>query len=386
MITIFTSIYNRAYIIKNLYDSLLRQSCYDFEWLIVDDGSTDNVASLVNQWIENTWQFKIRFCQQENRGKHVAVNYGVKQAEYGAFFIVDSDDYLEDDAIETIIRYWRRICEDEKFAGISGLRRNKGGEVVGGMPAFEEYMDALNTERGKYGLDGDKAEIYKTELLKKYPFPEYEGERFLTEAVVWDRLAYEGYQIRWLNKSLVVCDYLADGLTARGDQLFIDNPERWAHHIRTDACYRAIGTDEYLKKSYYFYESECTRFTNDEIKELLNLKTAQIKIIAEQYKTFMERIFHICGGKRIAIYGYGRWGKRFKRCLEHLQIRTDYVIDKKYEDIHEVPAYSIRMEPPKADVVFIALSAGAEDAAGVVRKGMPETKVVLCKDIVPVFW
>ncbi len=386
MITIFTPIYNRAYIIKNLYDSLLRQSCYDFEWLIVDDGSTDNVASLVNQWIENTWQFKIRFYQQQNRGKHGAVNNGVKLAEYGAFFIVDSDDYLEDNAVETIIQYWSEISEDGRFAGISGLRRNKCGKVVGGMPVFEEYVDALNTERGKYGLNGDKAEVYKTALLRKYPFPEYEGEKFLTEAVVWDRLAYEGYQIRWLNRSFVVCDYLADGLTAGGDQLFIVNPKGWAHYIRTDAVYRAAGTDEYLRKCYYYYECEHTRFTDDEIKELLDLKTEEIDNMKTQYREFTEKINRICAGKRLAVYGNGQWGKRFRKCLEQLQVKVSYVIDKKYEGICGVAAYSIEMKLPEADVVFIALSTGAENVAKDVRKRMPRAKIVLCKEIVPGLW
>ena len=81
MITIFTPVYNRAYIVENLYHSLLRQTCYDFEWLIIDDGSTDNVGLPARQWKENTQEFKIRFYQQENRGKHAAINYGEKLAK-----------------------------------------------------------------------------------------------------------------------------------------------------------------------------------------------------------------------------------------------------------------------------------------------------------------
>ena len=161
MITIFTPVYNRAYIIENLYVSLLRQTCYAFEWLIVDDGSTDDVISLVERWRKNTQEFQIRIYRQENRGKHSAINYGVKLAEYEAFFIVDSDDYLEDDAVETVLEYWSGIHSDCQFAGISGLSRNKHGKMIGGTPCFREYIDATNLEREKFGLEGDKAEVIK---------------------------------------------------------------------------------------------------------------------------------------------------------------------------------------------------------------------------------
>lgn len=386
MITIFTPIYNRAYIVENLYHSLLRQTSMEFEWLIVDDGSTDQIRSLVETWIQNTWQFKIRFYCQENRGKHAAINYGVKLAKYDAFFIVDSDDYLEDDAVETITRYWKGISEDSMFAGISGLRRNKRGEVIGDMPVFEEYVDALNLEREKYGLEGDKAEVYKTEILSRFPFPEYEGERFLTEAVVWDKIAYEGYQIRWLNKSFVVCNYLVDGLTAKGEQLFITNPRGWAHHIRTDALYRKMEEDTYLKKCYYFYECECTRFTDDEIKGLLKLSVKEFKIIKEQYECFKQNIIRICNNKKVCIYGYGKWGKRLKQCMDCLQVKIEYVIDRKHKEIKEFLAYSIEMKLPETDIIFIALSKDTEDVEKAIRMKMPEVNVVLCKDIVPALW
>lgn len=109
MITIFTPIYNRAYIVENLYHSLLRQTCYDFEWLIVDDGSTDQIGMLVGEWLKDNQCFKIRLYHQQNKGKHAAINYGVKLASYESFFIVDSDDYLENDAVRTIMCYWEGV-------------------------------------------------------------------------------------------------------------------------------------------------------------------------------------------------------------------------------------------------------------------------------------
>ena len=97
---------------------------------------------------------------------------------------------------------------------MSGLKGwiNKSG-AVGGNGNGQEYIDAKNTERRKYNLLGDKAEIYKTEIMKKYPFPEFEGEKFLSEHVVWDSIAKDGYKIRWFNEVIYKCEYLEDGLT-----------------------------------------------------------------------------------------------------------------------------------------------------------------------------
>ncbi|MEY8482459.1 glycosyltransferase family A protein [Lachnospiraceae bacterium 48-21] len=386
MITIFTPVYNRAYIIENLYVSLLRQTCYAFEWLIVDDGSTDDVISLVERWRKNTQEFQIRIYRQENRGKHSAINYGVKLAEYEAFFIVDSDDYLEDDAVETVLEYWSGIHSDCQFAGISGLIRNKHGKMIGGTPCFREYIDATNLEREKFGLEGDKAEVLKTEILRRFPFPEYTGETFITEAVVWDRIAYEGYKIRWINKSFKICDYLEDGLTAMGDRIFMDNPKGWAHYIRTESLYRPLEKGIQLKKCYYYYECECTMFTNDEIQKLLNLNSTDFEAVTNQYHRFKQKLASICDGKDVCIYGYGQWGRRIKKYLDDLKIAIKYVIDQKYKEIVDVTSYSIEMDLPGTDLIFIALNMGAEEVAETVKNKMQETDVILCKDIIPALW
>lgn len=386
MITIFTPIYNRAYIIGNLYASLLHQTCYDFEWLIVDDGSTDDVASIIYPWIEETHPFKIRFYRQENRGKHCAINDGVKLAKYEIFFIVDSDDFLEDDAVETILQYWGGIEVNSQYAGISGLRRNKNGTVIGGRPDFKEYVDATNLEREKFGLQGDKAEVFKTELLRKFPFPEYENERFITEAVIWDKIAYEGYKIRWINKSFIICDYLQDGLTAKGEQLFYDNPKGWAHFLRVETKYRAYNKKVYLKKYFYYYECVQGKFQNDEIRRMLNLSEAEFKFMIEEYTGFLHKLTAICAYKNVCIYAYGHWGKRLKKYLNHLKIQVDYVIDKRYEEIKEIRAYSIEMELPKVDIVFVALEKEVNEIVKSIRNKMPEVEVIICKDIVPKIW
>lgn len=226
MISIITATYNRGYIICKLYESLKRQSLKKFEWIVIDDGSTDNTKELISEWALQTKSFAIHYVYQENGGKHRAINKGVSIAKYDYCFFVDSDDYLIDSAIE-YINEWISLVEDEQmFAGVAGLKGYIDGGQVGRYPKckrFENYIDATNLQRQKFNLNGDKAEVYRTEILRKYKFPEFEGENFLTEEVVWDSIARGGYKLRWFNKIIYLCEYIEDGLTQSGEKKIIDN-------------------------------------------------------------------------------------------------------------------------------------------------------------------
>ena len=213
MITIITPTYNRAYILGAAYKSLCEQTNQEFEWIIVDDGSLDNTESLVNSWMEKT-SFPIIYKKQENGGKHRALNKGIALANSEYILILDSDDYLTINAVERIHQWVRSINHLDDFAGVAGLRGWKDKESAIGQDFGENiYIDATNLERRKLKMMGDKAEVYKTALLKKYPFPEFEGENFLREMAVWDRIAKDGYKIRWFNEIIYKSEYLQDGLT-----------------------------------------------------------------------------------------------------------------------------------------------------------------------------
>lgn len=224
MITIMTPTYNRAYILGNAYQSLQKQTSFDFEWIIIDDGSADNTEELVKGWIAEETRFPIIYEKQPNGGKHRAVNRGVALASYEYFLILDSDDTLTEDAVVKVHHWITQIDGLDGFAGVAGLKAyanpsqsgNTADAVVGGMPP-QPYIDATNLERGKYGLLGDKAEVYKTDVLKRYPFPEFEGENFLRETASWDRIARDGLKIRWYSDVIYLCEYIEDGLTKNID-------------------------------------------------------------------------------------------------------------------------------------------------------------------------
>lgn len=222
MVTVFTPTYNRAYILNNLYQSLCRQSYWDFEWLIVDDGSTDNTEGLIASWLDES---KISLCyiKQPNGGKHRAINRGIQEANGNLFFIVDSDDYLADNAIERILFFYESIKENNQFAGLSGVRAYPSGERIGGELPFYILKASTLELRMKYHISGDMAEVYKTDILRQYPFPEFAGERFCPEALVWNRIAQK-YKLYYFNEKIYVCDYLADGLTAHIVQVRMKSP------------------------------------------------------------------------------------------------------------------------------------------------------------------
>ena len=248
LITVFTPTYNRAYILNNLYESLKRQTSKSFEWIIVDDGSVDMTESLVSEWLKNEDLFPIKYIKKVNEGKHIAINVGVEHANGDWFFIVDSDDYLYDDAIEKVVK-WTQDIENDDIAAVSGTRCFKDGSTIGGDIKFDDgYVDCKNNERNKFGLTGDKAEVYKTEVLKKFPFPKFENETFLSEGAVWDLIAYKGYMIRWYNKPLVV---LEDGLTSKltKNDLDLNNFIGYTYYTKIQLkIYRGIEKFRILKK------------------------------------------------------------------------------------------------------------------------------------------
>ena len=258
MVTIFTPVYNRRILMDRLYKSLLLQSDNNFEWIIVDDGSTDHLNEQVANWIQETNSFNIKYVYTKNGGKHRAINLGVKLSSTEAFMIVDSDDYLTNDAISFINREFTSIANDDNFAGISGLKAfYSTKKIMGGIPNYEGYVDATNLERNLYNLLGDKAEIYKTSILKKYPFPEFKEENFCAETIVWDQIAFDGYKIRWFTKIIYMAEYISDGLTRNLFEVYRNIPRGWAMNLQLHCKWEKWNEREKFN-SYFFFLKENT--------------------------------------------------------------------------------------------------------------------------------
>lgn len=139
-LTILTPTYNRGGVLPQLYDSLKKQTCKDFEWVIVDDGSKDNTQEVVKAWLSDS-DFSIQYFFKENGGKHTALNYAVKKIESELTFIVDSDDTLTTDAVETVLRYHKRYEDEKNICGYAFLRAYPDGSVNGKEFVPNERVD-----------------------------------------------------------------------------------------------------------------------------------------------------------------------------------------------------------------------------------------------------
>ena len=215
MVTIFTPTYNRAHLLRHLYDSLCQQSIKDFEWVVVDDGSQDQTQDLMESFIAEKI-ISIRYIWKVNGGKHTAINRGVKEAKGELFWILDSDDSLPVNAIETVLQYYPLMKKKgqigKKNGGICGYMSHHNGVVIG-KPMVKEPMCVSSIEmRYNLNIQGDMMEIFLTSVLREFPFPEIEGERFCPEVLIWYRIAQK-YNLLLLPKVIYYRDYLDGGLT-----------------------------------------------------------------------------------------------------------------------------------------------------------------------------
>ena len=270
-ITVFTPAYNRGYIIGNVYKSLLCQTYKNFEWLVIDDGSSDNTEDIVNTFIlEN--KIDITYIKKENGGKHTAWNMTIEKAKGRIMMSVDSDDYLTDQALERIMYWEGTLTEKKVFAGVSGLKIFPSGNIIGGKGKYKNgYVDATNLERKKFKLNGDKAEAYYTDVLKKfYPIPVFAGENFVSEGVLWNRVAYGGYKIRWFNEGIYVAEYLEDGLTRNARAKMLEN-------FKGYICWRKELID--MQSTYFGKVKEASEFTK--MASLKGYSTCQMSKVIE---------------------------------------------------------------------------------------------------------
>lgn len=209
--TVFTPTYNRAHTLSRVYESLRAQTYSRFEWLIVDDGSTDGTAESVASW-QAAADFPIRYVQQTRSGKHVASNRAVLEARGELFVVLDSDDECVPEALERFAYHWSSIPDDERpgFCGVTALCVDENGKLVGSrFPADPTDSDALELTY-RHRVVGEKWGFNRTDILLEHPFPELDGEPYVTESVVWNRIA-ASYRTRFVNEILRIYHRWEDG-------------------------------------------------------------------------------------------------------------------------------------------------------------------------------
>lgn len=220
-ITILTPTYNRAAYLPRLFESLKAQTNRDFLWLVVDDGSEDDTENLIASYGQQG--VELRYIRQENGGKHTALNRGIAEIQSELTFIVDSDDYLPENAVETVLAYHEKYRGTPGLCGYSFLRCHSDGRVNTAYFPSDELIGSYAQVRINGDIGGDKAEVFYTEILKKYPFPVFPGEKFMPEDAVWMQMSGP-YQMVHMNKNIYYCDYLEGGLTNTGRRMKVHSP------------------------------------------------------------------------------------------------------------------------------------------------------------------
>jgi len=212
MLTILTPTFDRRHTLPRLYDSLCAQARHDFEWLVVDDGSTDDTAQWVRACRPRTG-FQVCVVQQENSGKHVALNTGVQAARGAWVFIVDSDDWLTPDAVECVAAALAQAADrPQQVAGVCFRKAGPDGGLRGRPYAGPVPFIGTPSQVGRM-VQGDLAYVFRRDLMAALPFPVIPGEKFVPELYIWNRIADRGGIQFHLDRAVYHCEYLADGYT-----------------------------------------------------------------------------------------------------------------------------------------------------------------------------
>ena len=220
-VTILTATYNRKERLKTLFQSLEEQTCSDFQWLIIDDGSTDGTEEYVKNLRTN--RFIIDYYKKPNGGKHTALNYSHPYILGNVTFMVDSDDFLTSDAIKLIIEDWEKYRDQASICGISYLKQYPNGKHLSSLAPKDYFEENDIHYRVNNRIVGDRAEVLRTEYFVEFNFPEFQGEKFMSEGLLFNTLALK-YNMIYRNKAIYYCEYLEDGLTRSGRQLRLNNP------------------------------------------------------------------------------------------------------------------------------------------------------------------
>lgn len=220
-LSIITPTYNRGHLLRKCYESLLTQTDTDFEWIIVDDGSTDDTESVANQF--NSRNFPIIYVRKENGGKHTALNASHPYIHGKYVLILDSDDYLTDNAVEQIRSGWKKWTDNASVGMVTFLKGSSTDDPNCTAPIANEPVDILRYKRNVI-RSTDCCEVIRTELFLKYPFPVFEGEHFVSECALWNRVA-RTHKCVYINEVIYICEYLEGGLTKSGRAMRIRNPK-----------------------------------------------------------------------------------------------------------------------------------------------------------------
>lgn len=248
--TVATPTYNRGAVLDRVYDSLKTQTYKGFEWIIIDDGSTDHTAVIVEQWKMEA-DFPIRYLYQENNGKHMALNTAVQLAEGELFLIADSDDSFKPESLEVLLKYWEDIPEDHRkeFRGVTCRCYNPETQETIGKPFPNGVHDVLGIDSFfKWHYDFEMWGFNRTDVMKEFPFPDTraQGLAYCPETIVWHKMGMK-YKVRFVNDALRAYYLDQDNSTSRKKNRSKENILLWMHYVNDLGKYFRYAPMKFIK-------------------------------------------------------------------------------------------------------------------------------------------
>lgn len=221
-LTIITPTYNRESCLGACWESLRKQTCRDFQWLVVDDGSMDHTPAIIEAIKQENPQYCIDYIRKENGGKHTALNAAHPHIKGKYVVVLDSDDRLVPTAVEQILAGWRDFGNNPEVGQLIFLKGYSEEKPICYVKNERTVVDTLAEPR--IGITGrDCCDSFRGELFIKHPFPEFPGERFLGEGSSFFFIELESKGV-YINRVIYLCDYREDGLTKAGRKMRLQNP------------------------------------------------------------------------------------------------------------------------------------------------------------------
>lgn len=249
-VSIITPTYNRAHTLERLFASLKAQTDLDFEWIVIDDGSTDDTPKKIKEFMKEKPAFIIKRHRQENKGMYVAVNRGLDCVKGKMVFLLGSDDMLTKNAVEVIKKEELSISGLKNFAGLAFSLVDENEQVIG-TRTKESFIDATTLELKKYNINGDKCQVYYSNILTKFRFPEFENEKYQDMAYVFYQIGQQDLKLRWYNREIYIAEYSFGGLTKLGDLKYKNSPKGRAKFISLLMSLDAAFLQRCLLQSLY---------------------------------------------------------------------------------------------------------------------------------------
>ncbi|MBP1990370.1 glycosyltransferase family 2 protein [Paenibacillus eucommiae] len=248
-LTVFTPTFNRAYTLHLCYESLKRQTSKDFVWLIIDDGSSDQTVELVQGWMAEG-VVPIRYHYQENQGMHGAHNTAYELIETELNVCIDSDDYMADNAVETIVTFWKENGSDQ-YAGIVGLDATPGGDIIGTRLPEHIKASTITDLYAKHKIKGDKKLVYRSELTRECPpYPIFAGEKYCPLSYKYV-LIDQRYPLLIMNEVLCHVEYLEDGSSLNIIKQYKKNPRGFLFFRKVAMRYAPTYKDRLRESAHY---------------------------------------------------------------------------------------------------------------------------------------